>query len=35
MLLQVKSMTIGMIFREKNQDISLQTNIRTNTLTRR
>nr|DAE29241.1 MAG TPA: hypothetical protein [virus sp. ctx9V1] len=35
MLLQVKSMTIGMIFREKNQDISLQINIRTNTLTRR
>nr|DAV23835.1 MAG TPA: hypothetical protein [Bacteriophage sp.] len=35
MPLQVKSMTIGMIFREKNQDISLQINIRTNTLTRR
>nr|DAR42075.1 MAG TPA: hypothetical protein [Bacteriophage sp.] len=35
MLLQIKFMTIGMTFRERNQDISSQINIRTNTLTRR
>nr|DAO74187.1 MAG TPA: hypothetical protein [Bacteriophage sp.] len=35
MLLQAEFMTIGMTFREKNQDISLQINIRTNTLTRK
>nr|DAJ76006.1 MAG TPA: hypothetical protein [Crassvirales sp.] len=35
MLRQIKFMTIGMIFREKNQDISLLINIRINTLTRR
>nr|DAU52401.1 MAG TPA: hypothetical protein [Crassvirales sp.] len=35
MPLQAKFMTIGMILKERILDISLQINIRTNTLTRR